>query len=646
MPNAIVAGDREGTILFANERAETIFGYGPGEMAGLRSSDLAPGSRQSWVEDARKKFWETQKAGRLEEPFELYGRRKDGSEFPIELGLNPISTPDGAIALAVVVDITARKQLETRLEETRQQLEARRSELEKEAAQRFIAEVTLERSREEFRYLFARNPLPMLIYEQLSLRVLEVNEAALAQYGYTREEFRGMTIFDIRPREDFARLQENLKNSVPSAYQQSRNWKHLTKTGKVIEVDIFSHALVFEGVEARLVVAIDVTERNAAELQLRQSQKLEALGQLTGGVAHDFNNLLMVLLGNLEAIQEETRNLPAIRPMLEDAMASVARGSSLTHRLLAYARQQPLEPRLLDLASTVREMTELLSRTLGEEVHLLQHLPEGLWKIRLDPGQLESVLLNLAVNARDAMPRGGTITLGAQNVHLNAEAAALRELTPGDYVLLTVKDDGEGIPEEHLEHVFEPFFTTKPMGKGSGLGLSMVYGFARQSGGHLSITSKTGEGTCVSLYFPRTYLDQQTQDAQEIARSHPSNEVILLVEDDPAIRKLILRLLEYFGFKACAAEDGPEAMKLLETMPPVDLLLTDVVLPNGMSGYDVATHMRKTNPQLKVLYMSGYTGNELPAECLSSPNTCLLQKPFRKEEMKQALVGLLSAKIA
>jgi signal transduction histidine kinase len=430
-------------------------------------------------------------------------------------------------------------------------------------------------------------------------------------------------------------------------FQTLRNWTHRTSSGSTIEVDTYSRAFG-TGLDAvRLVAIVDVTERNAAEAQLRQSQKMEAIGQLTGGIAHDFNNLLTIILGNLEMIAEECAGNAHIRDMVADALSSVNRGASLTQRLLAYARQQPLEPRLVDIQHLVTDMAGLFGRSLGEHIRIHHYLAPDVWQTSVDPSQLESAMLNLAVNARDAMPHGGRLTIEAQNTVLDPEyAAANAEVIPGDYVQIAVSDTGTGIPKHILEHILEPFFTTKPVGKGTGLGLSMVYGFIKQSGGHLKIYSEPGVGTTVKLYLPRAVGSRHSTEGLQMAGVLPraqQAEVILLVEDDPTIRKLVEKLLAVLGYTVLVAEDGPAALSAMSQAERLDLLFTDVVLPAGMSGVALAAEAQLRHPRLKVLYMSGYTRNALVNAHVHDENAHLLSKPFRKEELARAVHKALNS---
>jgi signal transduction histidine kinase len=380
-----------------------------------------------------------------------------------------------------------------------------------------------------------------------------------------------------------------------------------------------------------------------SEATLRQAQKMEAVGQLAGGVAHDFNNLLGVIIGNLDGLSEYGLADAEPAMMVKDALGAALRGASLTRHLLAFSRRQTLEPRVLRLDLVIGELVGLLTRTLGESIQIRTRLPADLWLARIDPNQLENAVINLAVNARDAMPEGGILTIEAENVVLDDDPDAAAVPT-GRQVMISVTDTGTGMPKEVSDRVFEPFFTTKPEGTGTGLGLSMVFGFVQQSGGHIKIESAPGSGTAVRLYFPAAVSDApdafETHDAEPLPRAG-SGEVILVVEDDPALRKITALQLAGLGYTAIAAEDGVEAYRKLQEEPRIDLLLTDIVLPKGMSGPTLAGECRKHRPGLKILYMSGYTKSNLTHAGTLAEGAHLLTKPFRKTDLAKKLRLLL-----
>ena len=382
--------------------------------------------------------------------------------------------------------------------------------------------------------------------------------------------------------------------------------------------------------ERQVVERTEQLKRN--EEALRQSQKMEAVGQLTGGVAHDFNNLLQVIIGNLDTLQ---RNLPTdsarLQRAMRHAMNGAQRAASLTQRLLAFSRRQPLDPKPIDVNVLVNGISELVHRTLGETIAIETVLGAGLWRVEVDPGELEAAILNLAVNARDAMPRGGRLTLETGNAHIDeAYVATHTEVVAGQYIVISVTDTGVGMDAQTVAQAFEPFFTTKPIGKGTGLGLSQVYGFVKQSGGHVKIYSEPGQGTAVKLYLPRLAGDA----ADEAGLEEPLNpeaeqeETILVVEDDDDVRAYSVDILRELGYRVLEAQDGPAALRLLDRQPRVDLLFTDVVLPGGMTGAQVATQARALRPSLKVLFTTGYARNAIIHHGRLDKGVQLIVKPF------------------
>ncbi len=376
--------------------------------------------------------------------------------------------------------------------------------------------------------------------------------------------------------------------------------------------------------------------RHMAE-SLLQAQRLDSVGQLTGGVAHDFNNLLTVIIGNIELLQEELDD-EDMSEMAEMIASAAHRGAELTHRLLAFARRQPLEPRSLELGKLVASLDPLLRRTLGEHIDIRTVSSNDLWPALADPAQLENALLNLALNARDAMPGGGRLTIETRNVHLAADyVAQYPDLEEGQYVMLAVSDTGSGIPGEDLTRVFEPFYTTKEAGKGTGLGLSMVYGFAKQSRGHVNIYSEIGQGTTVKLYLPSARQDELDLGAEQETFAGGGAETILVVEDDDLVRQYVQRLLEGLGYNVLTATDGNAALQALGSNSDIDLLFTDVVMPGGMSGRDLAEEVLRRQPDMRVLYTSGYTENAIVHHGRLDPSVILLSKPYRREDLAAAV---------
>ena len=399
-------------------------------------------------------------------------------------------------------------------------------------------------------------------------------------------------------------------------------------------------------------VARDVTAEKAAAERLRateeallQSQKMEAVGQLTGGIAHDFNNLLTGIVGSLDLLQTRLNQgrTDNVARYINAAMTSANRAAALTHRLLAFARRQPLIPKSVDVNQLVVSLEDLLRRTIGETIDLQIIAAADLWSTLCDPNQLESALLNLAINARDAMPDGGRLTIATSNARLDSVTADTPALSPGDYVCITVTDTGVGMSAEVAARAFDPFFTTKPIGQGTGLGLSMIYGFARQSNGHVTIDSKIGQGTAVRLYLPRHHGDIAASQASaaRTAEHAATGETVLVIEDEPVVRGVILEMLDEQGYRTLEAVDGPSSLKILRSEERIDLLVTDVGLP-GMNGRQVADQARESRPDLKILFITGYAESVAIADGFLQPGMEMITKPFDLDHLAQRIRAMIS----
>jgi PAS domain S-box-containing protein len=418
----------------------------------------------------------------------------------------------------------------------------------------------------------------------------------------------------------------------------------LRDDGKVRTVAIHAVSFRQDGRMQVMASARDVSAQREAEAQLHQAQKMESVGQLTGGVAHDFNNLLTVVIGSLDAAIDRT---PAeLRALIEGALRAAERGATLVRQMLAFSRRQTLIPEAVDLNDLAAGMADLLKRTLGEHIEIEMRPGRGLWPALADKGQVENALLNLAINARDAMPEGGKLTIETGNHQLDADYAAHNaEVTPGDYAMLAVTDTGTGMPPDVIARAFEPFFTTKGIGKGSGLGLSMIYGFAKQSGGHLKIYSEVGHGTTVRLYLPRHRAPAVAESGgipAPAADHHAGGgETILVVEDDPLVRNFVVQQLRALGYTVLEAADGLQARAQLESDAPIDLLLTDVVMPGNITGRELAESARQRRPALKTLYTSGYTENSIVHQGKLDPGVNFLSKPFRRQELARKVRHVL-----
>jgi len=381
-----------------------------------------------------------------------------------------------------------------------------------------------------------------------------------------------------------------------------------------------------------------MTERERVEGSLRQSQKMEAVGQLTGGLAHDFNNLLTGISGSLELTRARLSQGKAdsVDRYITTAQEAVKRAAALTHRLLAFSRRQALEPKPTNVNRLVTGMEELIRRTVGPSIHVEVVGAGGLWSTLVDSNQLENALLNLCLNARDAMPQGGRLTIETANRWLDARGARDLDIAPGQYISLCVTDTGTGMEADVAAHAFDPFFTTKPLGQGTGLGLSMIYGFARQSGGQIRIYSEVGKGTTMCLYLPRHYDDPSFNDAADFPEASESlgdGEIVLVIDDEPSIRMLITDVLSDTGYSVLEASDGPAGLRVLQSAARIDLLITDVGLPGGMNGRQVADAARTLRPDLKVLFITGYAENALMGNGHLEKGMHVLAKPFEVERL-------------
>jgi signal transduction histidine kinase len=384
-------------------------------------------------------------------------------------------------------------------------------------------------------------------------------------------------------------------------------------------------------------------QMEATEAQVRQAQKMEAIGQLTGGVAHDFNNILTVITGPIEILSDGVKDRPLLAQITAMIAAAAARGADLTHRLLAFSRQQPLRPRSTDINALVGDTAGLLRPTLGVQIEIETMLANNAWPALIDASQLSTAILNLALNARDAMPDGGKLTLETKNVALDSDYASLNsDVEPGNYVMIAVSDTGEGIPGSLLEKVFEPFFTTKGLGKGSGLGLSMVYGFVKQSNGHVKIYSEQGHGTTVKLYLPRASCAPELDADAPLAELGMSeiehgDEAILIVEDDLLVRDYVVTQIERLGYRTLTAGNAAEALAIIDCPDHIDLLFTDVIMPGGMNGRQLATEAVRRRPGLKVLYTSGYTENAIVHHGRLDAGVLLLPKPYLSSDLARGI---------
>jgi len=459
--------------------------------------------------------------------------------------------------------------------------------------------------------------------------ITAVNPSAERMLDWTEEQMVGRPIEDFVHPDDLEMTWREMSGLSVGTTTFAFENRYRTRQG---DYRLLAWSAVPEGGRIH-AVGRDITDQRSVEEALRQSQKMEAVGQLTGGIAHDFNNLLQGITGSLDMMNNRLAQgrLDDLSRWLGGAKSSANRAAALTHRLLAFSRRQPLDPRPVRANPLIGSMEDMLRRTLGEGVELELVLAGGLWLTRCDPNQLESAILNLAINARDAMPEGGKLTIETCNAHLDTVyAARQREVKPGQYICICVTDTGSGMSKETIARAFEPFFTTKPIGQGTGLGLSMIYGFTRQSEGYTRIYSEVGHGTTIKLYLPRYRGHETIEEVDAVVRPVPgtdSDEVVLVVEDEPVVRGLIVEVLGELGYRAIEADDGPKGLEILQSKRRIDLLITDIGLP-GLNGRQVADGARALRPNLKVLFMTGYAENAALASGFLEPGMAMITKPF------------------
>ncbi len=465
--------------------------------------------------------------------------------------------------------------------------------------------------------------------------------------GYTTQELHGTTALEQIHPEDREKVLQAAAEARRNGKGNNLEYRMRHKDGGWRTLESRASTIMKDGeVERLVIVNRDVTERKHLEEQFRQSQKMEAVGRLSGGVAHDFNNLLGVIIGYGEIVQEGTATDSPLRGCVDEMLKAGHRAASLTRQLLAFSRQQVMDPKVLDLNLVVKDMEKMLKRLISEDIQLKTDLDPALTRIKADQGQIEQVVMNLAVNARDAMPNGGELTLTTSNFYMDEDFVRRYPypVSVGDYVLLTVTDNGIGMDAATRARVFEPFFTTKEKGKGTGLGLSTVYGVVKQSGGYIEVQSEPGAGATFKIYLPKVEdaLDPQKQST-ELPDSLHGTETVLLVEDEIALRKLSRQLLELCGYQVLEAESGAEAVKVSrEHTQAIHLLLTDVVMP-GMSGRVLADQLVVQRPEMQVVYMSGYTGQTVGEHGVLAEGSYFLPKPFTREalarKVRRALDG-------
>jgi PAS domain S-box-containing protein len=499
----------------------------------------------------------------------------------------------------------------------------------------YTASGALRESELRFRRVFEESPLGKLLVQAGSLRILQANAAICKMLGFDADELIDKTLPDLSHPDDRALLLDAVGRATDLDHVVEV--RCLTRSGGIAWGRVrLTQLSASDGHQSPLLAIIgDITREILADGELRQAQKMEAIGQLTGGIAHDFNNLLGVIIGNAEFLLDAVRERPDEAALANEVLNSALSGADLTRRLLAVARRQALQPRRINLNLYLPNHVAILRRVLGGTTRIATNFARDLWPTRADPSQVGDALLNLAINARDAMPHGGSISIEAANLHVDTDMSADDgDMAPGDYVVLAVTDTGTGMAPELVKRAVEPFFSTKGPEAGSGLGLSMIYGFARQSGGHLRIDSEPGHGTTVRLYLPRALGEEADHRNRDDCSSLPGGyESILLVDDNAEMRAVGRRHLTSLGYRVTEAENGPAALALLQGRTHYDLLFTDVVMPHGMTGYQLAAAARELHPGLKVLFVTGYAGPEPRTEPARATPGATIRKPYRRQEL-------------
>jgi two-component system, cell cycle sensor histidine kinase and response regulator CckA len=612
-PLAIVTFDPEGIVTMWNPAAERIFGWSENEALGSRLP-FVPAEKQ-------EEFLALRRRALLGEVFtepELHRRRADGSPIVVSVSTSPLRRPDGTIygIMTILMDVTEQKAAE----ESRARLT-----------------MAVEQAGESIVITDARGTIQY------------VNPAFERITGYDRMEVIGQNPRILKSGRHDAAFYTNLWGTLRRGEVWRGTFVDKRKDGTLYEEDVVISPVRDPSGQVVNYVAVkrDVTDVRRMEEQLRQSQKMEAVGRLAGGIAHDFNNLLTAISGYSDLLLHRLPDYSTLRRDVEEIRKAGDRAAALTRKLLAFSRRQVLQPKVLDLNTVVKNMERMVRRQIGEDIELSTDLSPSLSRVKADPGQIEQVIVNLAVNARDAMPGGGRITIATADAELSpGYAVAHPEVRPGPHVLLTVADTGHGMCDETQAHLFEPFFTTKERGKGTGLGLATVYGIVQQSGGHIRVNSAADRGSTFLIYLPRVEAPEDSvrgSDRPLLPRPSPGTETVLLAEDEEVVRRLAKEILSGNGYKVLEAGNGREALLLSEAhRGEIHLLLTDVMMPK-MGGRELTDRIRPLRPDLRILYMSGYTDDAILRHGVLEDGIPFLPKPFTPEELARKVREVLDS---
>jgi PAS domain S-box-containing protein len=621
--DSIVTLTLDGVVTSWNPAAERLFGWTGKEIFGRSIERIVPEDRAHEV----RYIFDTIARGEILDNFETVRLSKDGRHFQVSLSVAPIKLASGVVigACSVARDITesieAKEKIEREIRERRRLADILNNTINS------MADAVLVGDRDG----------NIVLCNAAAQRLMNIRVGMTPpQWTYAQEIFMadGVTPMPLQQRP----LMRAVRGESFENYELTVRYPHFLKPITFVATGGPVRGGSQHGAGG-VVVYHDVTEARETERQLRQAQKMEAVGQLTGGVAHDFNNILTVITGTIEILEEGVADRPelaAIAKMIDDA---AGRGAELTNHLLAFSRRQPLQPRETNVNALIMEVGRLLRPTLGGNIEIESMLDDNASSALIDPSQLTTSLLNLALNARDAMPDGGKLTFETNDAVLDGNYAGMNEdVSPGSYVMIAVSDNGSGIAPDIIDKVFEPFFTTKVLGKGTGLGLSMVYGFVKQSGGHIKIYSEVGHGTTIKMYLPRA--TEAAQQAPDTAAAEPIDggyETVLIVEDDALVRTYVIAQVRALGYRTLAATNAAEALALIDGDAPIDLLFTDVVMPGTINGRQLADEARRRRPGLKVLFTSGYAENAIVHHGRLDPGVLLLAKPYRKQQLAQMI---------
>jgi PAS domain S-box-containing protein len=620
--DGVILTDAQGSILMFNPACEKLFQYQADEVIAENVKMLMPGHFREAHDGYLQNFHQTGEHKIIGIGREVIGQRKDGSTFPMHLSVGEAKQDEGSsIFVGIIHDLTERERMERVLRESAARLGA-------------VVDTAVD---------------GVILIDAHGL-IMKFNPACEKLFNYRAGEVTGQNVRMLMPAPYRSEHDGYIRNFLTTGERKiigiGREVVGQRKDGSTFPMELSVGEAKQDGESIFVGIIHDLTDRKRTEAQLIQAQKMEAVGQLSGGIAHDFNNLLTVIVGNAEFLGEQLTAREDLKRLAEDICNAGERGAELTQRLLAFGRKQTLRPVETECNNLLDSMHKLLRRTLREDIEIVTDFDPELRLAFADPAQLESAVLNLALNAQDAMASGGRLYISTANASLDNEDHIVHpDVRAGEYVLIAVTDNGEGMPKLVLDRVFEPFFTTKDVGKGSGLGLSMVYGFAKQSNGHVSIYSEPGLGTTVRMYLPAlTTKPKQVVAPRVEAHISPSGaETVFIVEDDPFVRSYAVMSIQSLGYRVTAAVDGNEALQRLGTDMHVDLLFTDIVMPGGLNGWELAEQARKARPNLRVLLTSGYALETLAAQGHLRDGWLLLAKPYRKAELARRLREALNA---